>query len=235
MPTQKIFISYANSNRSELDELLTTLAPLERENKISTWSNIDIVPGEEWEAAIKKQLQEANIIIFLVSSYFMADDYLWNVELASAMERHNKGEVILIPVILRPCDWLSTPFAKLNALPSKGKPVSAYEDRDVAWLEVVAAIRKIVEPLQISSISPIEPPKVSANKATIQQLIGKSRLKEALELLEESVPEALKNDVILLKGKLAKLEKQNMLGLIDSKDEGVERAKIAYAALNLCE
>ena len=46
-----------------------------------------------------------------------------------AMERHEKGEAIVIPVILRACDWHGAPFGKLNATPPDGRPVTQFPDR----------------------------------------------------------------------------------------------------------
>ena len=56
----------------------------------------------------------------------MATDYIHDIEIKMALERHETGEAIVIPLILDPCDWESAPFAHLNALPSKGKPISKY-------------------------------------------------------------------------------------------------------------
>lgn len=53
------------------------------------------------------------------------------------MERHELGEARVIPVVLRPCDWHSAPFGKLNAAPQDGKPVSTWPDLDEAFLDVV--------------------------------------------------------------------------------------------------
>jgi hypothetical protein len=36
----------------------------------------------------------------------------------------------------------------LQALPSRGKPVSKWDDRDEAWLDVEKGLRKAVESLQ---------------------------------------------------------------------------------------
>ncbi len=40
----------------------------------------------------------------------------------------------------------ATPFSKLNALPSKGQPISAFEDKDAAWLMVLRGIKKLLAP-----------------------------------------------------------------------------------------
>ena len=58
-----------------------------------------------------------------------------------AMERHEAADAIVIPVILRDCDWHGAPFGKLNATPPGGRPISQYGNRDEALLEVAKAVR----------------------------------------------------------------------------------------------
>ena len=59
-----------------------------------------------------------------------------------AMERHEAGDALVIPVILRSCLWTDTPFGKLNATPPDGKPITQWPDRDQAFTEIAIAIEK---------------------------------------------------------------------------------------------
>ena len=65
-----------------------------------------------------------------------------------ALERHEKGEVKVIPVILRPCSWHTTPFAKLQAAPTDAKPVTSWSDPDAALYDVAGKIERAVADLQ---------------------------------------------------------------------------------------
>ena len=142
---KKIFFSYSKHDRSSLEQLLKHLAPLRINQKIHPWNDADILPGDDWNDTIRRELAEADIIILLVSSDFLATPYIQSVEIKSAMERHEKGDARVIPVILRSCDWQDMPFGILNGLPFKGQPVSKWSDLDDAWLAVVHGIKKIVE------------------------------------------------------------------------------------------
>jgi hypothetical protein len=46
-------------------------------------------------------LNRANVILLLISADFLASDYCYDVEMKRAMERHEAGEAIVIPIILR--------------------------------------------------------------------------------------------------------------------------------------
>jgi hypothetical protein len=68
-----------------------------------------------------------------------------------AMERHDAGEATVIPVILRFCEWRRAPFGKVLATPKDGKPVTAWADRDAAFLDVARQIRAAIEARTIRS------------------------------------------------------------------------------------
>jgi hypothetical protein len=90
-------------------------------------------------------LNTAQIILLLISPSFMASDFCYNIEMKRALERHERGEAYVIPVILYPALWQDSPIAKLQVLPYDGKPISQWRDRDAAFVEVATGIRKVIE------------------------------------------------------------------------------------------
>ena len=60
------------------------------------------------------------------------------------MERHEAGKATVVPILLRPCDWSSAPFATLAALPKDGIPVTRWTDPEDAWAEIAQGIRHLV-------------------------------------------------------------------------------------------
>jgi tetratricopeptide (TPR) repeat protein len=141
----EIFFSYSHKDERLRDQLETHLRALEREGLVSGWHDRRITAGDEWKGAIDERLKTAKIILLLLSSDFIASDYCHDVELSCAMERHERHEARVIPVILRPCDWQHTIFARLQALPTNGRPVLRWTSRDEAFLNVVEGIRKALK------------------------------------------------------------------------------------------
>ena len=127
------------------NQLDTFLNNLKLSDAIEVWQDRELLAGTEWDSGIKKELDSADIILLLISADFNASDYIWKNELSTAMQRHQKGEARVIPVILRNCEWQDMPYAKLQALPSNGMPVSGFADKDLAYTEVAKGIRKVVE------------------------------------------------------------------------------------------
>ena len=75
----KIFLCYAHEDEELLKKLKTHLSPLLRQGLIDIWHDRDIGAGTEWKQDITKHLNEAQIILLLISSDFM--DFrvlLWN-------------------------------------------------------------------------------------------------------------------------------------------------------------
>jgi TIR domain len=143
----EVFISYSHKDDELREELVIHLASLRRQGKIEAWHDRAIEAGEEWEAQIKGRLESAQIILLLISPPFIASDYCFDVEMQRAIARHHEGTARVIPIILRPSDWKESPFSKLQVLPKDAKPVTQWDDRDSAFLDVVQGLRRAVDSL----------------------------------------------------------------------------------------
>jgi hypothetical protein len=79
----------------------------------------------------------------------MDSDFCYGIEMKRAMERHEKKEAQVIPVILRSVYWQGASFGKLQALPHNAKPVVNWGRRNDAFFNISEGIRKVVEALSI--------------------------------------------------------------------------------------
>lgn len=143
----ELFFSYSHKDEALRDQLATHLKLLERQGIISAWHDRKIVPGSEWAGDINQYLNQADIILLLVSADFLASDYCWDIEIQKALTRHDAGEATVIPVILRPVDWSSAPFARLQALPKDAQPVMTWNLPDLAFMDIAKGIRFKAEEL----------------------------------------------------------------------------------------
>jgi hypothetical protein len=150
----KLFFSYAHEDEAMRDQLEIHLAMLKRNGLISSWHDRRIAAGSELHQAIDHNLEEADVILLLLSPHFLASNYCYEREAARALERHREGTAIVIPVILQPCDWLHSPFTRLRATPRDGKPVVKHPNVNDAFLEVVGDIRAAAESLHKSDTKP---------------------------------------------------------------------------------
>jgi len=143
----ELFLSYSHADENLRDELVKHLTLLTRQQVISTWHDRNISAGTEWGSQISQHLETAKVILLLISADFLASDYCYDIELNRAMERHEMGEARVIPIILRPADWSGAPFGRLQALPNNARPITTWENRDLAFENVVKGIRLVCEEL----------------------------------------------------------------------------------------
>lgn len=135
-----LFISYASEDSKFKTNFEKHLKVFRRKKVINTWSNTEIVAGEEQESAINLAIGYADIIALLISADFIDADYCYESEMIMALERYNKGEVEVIPIILRHCQWLSSEIGHLKALPENQIPIAAWKDEDEAWSNICSII-----------------------------------------------------------------------------------------------
>ena len=187
----RVFISYAHTDEFYRKELEKHLSVLKRNGYIDTWTDREIMPGEHWGTKISNELEEAKIILLLISADFLASNYCYDIEMNRALERHNSQEAIVIPIIIRFCDWTNTPFAAIQGLPVNAKPVKDWSDQDQAFLNIVESIKVLLNSLQkgqqsISYGTVLNPQiRLSEIRKKLLSAANYTQLKEARFLLSE--------------------------------------------------
>src|SRR5947209_3580429 len=152
-----IFFCYAHEDEDLLNKLKRHLWPLQRQGLIDVWHDRDISAGTEWEREISQHLNAAQVILLLVSPDFMYSEYCYGVEMKRAIERHQRGEARVIPIIVRPVYWQGI-LGHLQALPTDAKPVMSalWYNVDEAFFDVTEGIRTVVAQLSQQRVPPSE-------------------------------------------------------------------------------
>lgn len=216
-----VFFSYSHKDETLRDQLETQLAALKRQRVIATWHDREIGAGEEFDKVIDGHINAAEIILLLVSPDFLASDYCYEREMLRAMERHELGEAVVIPVILRACDWQGTPFGKLQAAPTDGRPVTQWPDRDQAFLEVARAIRGAAARFSPSPVVPankVGRPPGSGSTTTEPLNIRSSNLRVAKHFTERD-KDTFQQEAFEYLAKFF----ENSLGELSARNTGIER------------
>jgi O-acetyl-ADP-ribose deacetylase (regulator of RNase III) len=142
-----VFVSYSHVDDQLRKELGKHLSVLERQGIITSWYDRMIGAGTEWEGMIDFHLNDARVILLLISADFIASQYCYDVELKRALARHDERQALVIPIILRAVSLKGTPFAKLQALPKDAKPVVTWADRDSAFVDITDGLRNAIQDL----------------------------------------------------------------------------------------
>src|SRR2546421_6476122 len=142
----KIFLSYDDKDESLKDNLTKHLSILKNQGHITIWNHSNIQAGEETTQAGNKNLNEADIILLLMSSDFIASDY-YDTEMKEALKRHETENTRVIPILLRPFHLSDELFNNLKVLPDNGKPVTQWTSEDGAFANIVQNIKEVVNNL----------------------------------------------------------------------------------------
>lgn len=145
-----LFSIYAPEDASLHEQFEKHLISLKRRGVISLWSVDKPLAGADRNVAIESNLNTAHIILLWLSADFLASEHCHNV-MMRALQKRKEDNVCVIPILLRPVDWEDSPISVLQALPTNGKPVTNWRNRDDAYLLITKEIRKII----VARLNPI--------------------------------------------------------------------------------
>jgi len=142
----KAFISYSHEDADLLAKLLKHLAALNREGLLDAWTDKEIHAGGVIDDHVDAAMEDAQLFILLISASFIHSDYCFAKEFARALERHEAGEAIIVPIIVRECDWNIDALRKFKALPDDGKAIISrhWHSDDEAFAHVASGLRKLL-------------------------------------------------------------------------------------------
>lgn len=145
----ELLMLYHPDDEALRTELETYLATLRHSGLIDVWHETRILAGGETEAEMRQHLDQARVILPLVTANFLADDRLYLNYLETALQRHRDGQAKVMPLLLTPCDIMNTPLFELNTLypKPKGRAVSQKPDRAETLTAFAQELRSTVERL----------------------------------------------------------------------------------------
>lgn len=137
-----VFISYSHKDESIKEKLEDHFSALIQRKIVSIWQDRLLLAGSSFDDEIKENINNADIILLLMSSNFMKSKYCSQTELPIALKRHQNGQAVAIGIIVSPCQWKNTPIARYVSLPKDAKPITKHGNRDDAYLYIVDEVEK---------------------------------------------------------------------------------------------
>lgn len=129
----------------------TFLAPFERNHDINTFMLSDITGGEKVSTRLQQQLSKSDIVVVLISAKLIANNtYMDYVDML--LQRQEKGEVLIVPILLHACLWQLSPFGKMQLLPKDKIAISSSHWKSKVHevlTEVALGIKEIVDKLKL--------------------------------------------------------------------------------------
>jgi hypothetical protein len=153
-----IFISYSHNDEAWKDRIMTHLGVLAQEGLLDTWDDRRIGAGEDWKKEIEDALKTASVAVLLVSADFLTSKFILGEEVPKLLERREKEELKIFPLIIRPCAWKQVKWlSRMNLRPRDGKPLMGGNEFQIetdltAIAEEIAGI--VGHAAEISTITP---------------------------------------------------------------------------------
>lgn len=119
----KVFLCYAREDNDNadalrggpwLDRLRRQLGQYEKAGVFSVFSDLNINPGDPWDAEILRRLNEASVVVVLVSDALLNSSYVRDREMPIILARAAAGELQVVPLVLNHCDPDGVPFPFLD-------------------------------------------------------------------------------------------------------------------------
>lgn len=145
----RLVYCYAHADQDRCARLETHLALLKRDGYIASYHDHPVEDDHRPEAVRCQagqngsgcRLDDAEVILLLITSEFLASRWIESPAGKRALDRHEAGEKLVVPIIVRSCDWEHPPLRRLPPVPKNGLPISRWMEKDDAWADVAQAVR----------------------------------------------------------------------------------------------
>jgi len=215
-PTAKMVMIYAHADRNFLQhsQMLYFLEGLASEEGFEFWWDREM-DHPLWDEEIKRRLDEADIVVCLVSQPFLNSDYVKNVEAPRTYRRLIREGIMVVPIMVDASTWKQHKWlSKLHHFPDDKTYLRGRRNRGKVYLDIVEYIRKWFR----GSLRPYQDPRMiytlrllPATELNKQQLriLTNDSCKKAREMVKD---EALREKIIKSARELKKIDKNKPLG-----------------------
>lgn len=122
------------------DELVEHLSGLRIQNLISHWHDWEISAGMDSSETLNRFVDEAHIILLLISQPFLDSPLIHSEQIKTALERHENKQASVIPILVSSTEWMRILPNSLRAFPVNALPILQWPDRDEALSGIARSI-----------------------------------------------------------------------------------------------
>jgi len=128
----KVYVSYSKSDKKYLEDIEKHFKLYK---EIDFWNDTKILIGKNKEEEIQKAINETKVAILLISIDFLISESIETNELRPLLKSATEEEVIIFPVILRPCSLEESELNQFQPV-NPNKPVSKMNENEKEELYV---------------------------------------------------------------------------------------------------
>ena len=156
-----IFISYSHADEKWLDLLKKHLKVLERfSDSVEYWVDTKLRGGDKWRQEITAAISRANVAILLVSTDFLASDFIATDELPPILRKAEEEGTRILPLIVSPCAFELSEISEFQAINNPERTLADMANDEAAinrvYLELIKNIQGLLDIMRWrSSLRPI--------------------------------------------------------------------------------
>lgn len=112
-----IFISYSHADEKWLGRLKKHLKVLAKySGNIEYWEDTKLRGGDKWREEITKAIGNANVAVLLVSTDFLASDFISSDELPPILRKAEEDGTRILSLIVSPCEFIDSELGEFQAI-----------------------------------------------------------------------------------------------------------------------
>jgi hypothetical protein len=144
----QVFISYSHDDQALFEEFKTMLAPAVQAGRLKLWDDTQIPVGAKWRDEIEKALASAKVAVLLVSSNFLASDFITRNELPPLLKATENDGATVFWIYLGACLYEITDIAQYQAAHDLSRPLDQMSkpERQAVFSQIAAKLLPLVPP-----------------------------------------------------------------------------------------
>lgn len=145
----RVFISYSHSDVRWLERLKKHMKVLSRYSEnVDYWEDTRLKGGDKWREEIKQAIEKANVAILLVSTDFLASDFIATDELPPILKKASDEGTIILPLIVSPCAYSLSVLNEFQAINSPDKTLEDLGENNAlierTFLDLIDQIQSLI-------------------------------------------------------------------------------------------
>jgi internalin A len=140
-----IYLSYANSNKLEKNQLEKHLKSIEKNGDYELFDREKISAGMNERKVLRENIDIADVVLLLISANYINDEWCYYSEMMKAIDRSDTGSCLTIPIIITDCNWELLPIQSFKPITYKGKPLFSNSIIDESLSSAVYDIKSSID------------------------------------------------------------------------------------------
>jgi tetratricopeptide (TPR) repeat protein len=148
----RIFVSYSHRDREWVERLKVMVAPYLRaaESELDLWEDTRLQAGQQWDVEIRRALEQAGVVVALVSADFLASTYVMDQELPAIIKAADEGGLRLLWVYISAAGWEETQLSRFQATHDTKRPLDSRPESEQD--EILKSVARQVKEAALSAV-----------------------------------------------------------------------------------